>query len=263
MTLSAAQLVRVVSVLTGRELLRFLRQPSRVAAAVLTPIFLLVLLGSGLAGSFAPPGAGATPPDAFAYARFLFPGMLSLTVVFASIFAALSLIDDRHSGFLQSVLVAPVPTPAVALAKLLGGALVAAAQALLILPFAYALGLAPGPGGLALAALVLLAIALGMNGLGLALAWRVDSVQGFHGIMNLVIMPMWLLSGAFFPAAQAAPWLSTLMLFNPLTWATSSLRIALAPQAAEPWPGALLISLTIAAAGAGVALALLTIRRRV
>lgn len=243
--------------LTRRELVRFIRQPSRVVAALGTPLLVWVFFGSGYAGSFARPGGGGA-----SYSGYLLPGMVSLSVLFSSIFAAISLIEDRHEGFLQSVLVSPAPRWAVIGAKVAGGTILAAGQGAILLLLAPVLGLGGGVIGLVLALLALVAISVAINGLGLAAAWRIDSTQGFHGVMNLVLMPMWLLSGALFPAAGASVWLRAVMYLNPLYWPTAGLRAALSPQLPhEPLGWAGIWGLTLLVAAAGFVLAWLTVGR--
>ncbi|VAX42831.1 hypothetical protein MNBD_PLANCTO03-289 [hydrothermal vent metagenome] len=222
-------------VLTRRELVRITRQPSRLIASIATPLIIWLLLGSGFADSFRPPTA--TTPDTaetLGYGAYLLPGMLTMTVLFSSIFGAMSLIEDRHEGFLQSVLVSPAPRWSIAASKLLGSALIATAQAMLILPAAFLLGNAVGPGGLVLASFGLLCTALGIAGIGLAAAWWVDSSQGFHGVMNLVLLPMWLLSGSVFPLEGASGWMRAIMMANPVTWCTKALHASLGTGGGEP-----------------------------
>jgi ABC-2 type transport system permease protein len=245
-----------LAALTMRELIRFTRQPSRVFAAIATPLLLWVFFGSGFAHSFSQNGTGA------GYTAFLIPGMASLTVMFSSIFAAISLIEDRNAGFLQSVLVSPAPRWAVVGAKIAGGTIVATLQGVLLLLLAPILGLRPGIDGFLLAALALVAISVGINGLGLAAAWRIDSTQGFHGVMNLVLMPMWLLSGSIFPISGAAGWLKVVMMVNPLYWPTAALRVALSGGTnAEPFSIGLLWGMTIVVGAAGFVLAWMVVGR--
>ncbi|HYE02820.1 MAG TPA: ABC transporter permease [Phycisphaerales bacterium] len=242
----------------ARELIRFGRQPSRVIAALGTPVLVWLVLASGFAA--APPGAGADAARTGPYAAYLLPGMAVMVVLFSSIFAAISLIEDRNAGFLQSVLVSPAPSWAIALGKVGAASLLALAQALPILLAAPLTGVALTPGGFAGAVAALGCVAAAISGIGLAAAWHVGSVQGFHGVMNLVLMPMWLLSGAFFPVEGAAGWLRFLMRLNPLTWPSEALRRALLGEAGLPagpaWAG------SIACAVGGLALPVLVIRRR-
>ncbi len=237
--------------LTRRELVRFIRQPTRVAATLGTAALLWVFLASGFARA---PGQGP------AYGVFLVPGMISLTVVFSAMFAALSLIEDRNEGFLQAVLVSPTPRWALAGSKVAGSSLIAAAQGAVLLPGALVVGSPAGPGGYALALLGVALTAVAISALGLAAAWRVNSVQGFHGVMNLVLMPMWLLSGAFIPIEGASGWLRVVMLANPLTWLSASVRAALG-AGSLPGPLPLVWLVSFALAGVSVALAARTLGR--
>lgn len=251
--------VGAFTALLRREVVRFVRQPSRVVGAVGTAVLIWIVLGSGFAGSFsaaAPQGGGT-----LAYSAYLVPGMASMVVLFTSIVAAISLIDDRHAGFLQSVLVSPTPTWAVVGSKVAGCAILAVGQGCLVLLASPLAGVPLTPLGFVLSVAALACIALGVGGIGLALAWKIDSVQGFHGVMNLVLMPMWLLSGAFFPVASAAGWMRWVMLMNPMTWATEALRGALLHEGSgalgvgPAWIGAL------AFAAIGVGLPWTVIRR--
>jgi ABC-2 type transport system permease protein len=243
-----------LATLTRRELLRFARQPSRIVAAVGTPVLVWLLLAGGLAGS--------VRGDDASYAEYLIPGMAAMVVLFSSIFAAMSLIDDRHAGFLQSVLVSAAPRWSIVAAKTIGGSAVAWLQAALLLLAAPLLGLRPGPAGVALGLLALAAIAIGLVGFSLAAAWYVDSSQGFHGVMNLVLMPLWVLSGAFFPVEGAAGWMRVVVLANPLTWPMAAVRGAISGETGVGAPGWLVWVLTGAFAAAGFALAWATVGRR-
>jgi daunorubicin resistance ABC transporter membrane protein len=205
-----------------REMTLFLRQPARIAAALGTPALLWLFMGSGFAESFRPQSLGTE-----SYASFLLPGMLCLVAVFASIFSSISIIEDRNAGWLQAVLASPAPRSAVASGKALGGATIAWLQAAVLLPVAPWLAPVPGPASILLAAALLAVTCVALSAMGLALAWRCETTAGFHGVMNLVFMPMWLLSGAFFPADSASPWLAAIMRANPLTWCTSAVRDAM------------------------------------
>jgi ABC-2 type transport system permease protein len=230
--------------LAKRELVRFARQRSRVVGAVAPPLLMWVVVGSGLGGSFRPAGAG--PAGAAASLAYFFPGTVVLVVLFAAIFSTISVIEDRKEGFLQGVLVSPVPPFAVAFGKIAGGTLLGLLQGgslLLLIPL---LGLPVDALALATAGAVLLGLAFALTSLGFLIAWSLDSTQGFHAIMNLFLIPMWLLSGAFFPASGAPPWLRALMAANPLTYGVAALRRALGGGAPD-LPGAGL-SLAVTAA---------------
>jgi ABC-2 type transport system permease protein len=192
------------------------------------------------------------------YGAYLLPGMLTMTVLFSSIFGAMSLIQDRHEGFLQSVLVSPTPRWAIAASKLLGSSIIATLQALCLLPAAFLLGDGIGLPGAGLAAVALLCTAIGIAGLGLACAWWVDSTQGFHGVMNLILLPMWLLSGSVFPLAGASGWMKLIMMANPVTWCTTVLHNALGHDAGDP---VIAWAVTIGFACFGIALGWTTLGR--
>ena len=212
--------------LAQRELVRFYRQRSRVIGALAPPILFWGLIGAGLGGSFHAGGAamGAAPAVGENSLQYLFPGTVMLIVLFTSIFSTISLIEDRREGFLQAVLVAPVPRLGIVLGKLLGGATLGWLQGVMFLALAPTVGATATPGSLAWLLGFLWLSALGLTGLGFVFAWQIDSVQGFHAIMNLVLMPLWLLSGALFPATGAPTWLQWTMRLNPVTYGVEALR---------------------------------------
>lgn len=216
--------------LCWREIVRFYRQPSRVAGALGTPVIFWLLIGSGIGTSFQDPGN----PSAAGYLEYFFPGTLLLIVLFTSVFCMMSMIEDRREGFLQSVLVAPTPRASLVLGKVLGGTFLGVAQGLIFVLMSPAAGIPLRLGQVLLVIFILFLIALAVAGLGFAAAWAVDSVQGFHGVVNLVLLPLWVLSGAMFPSAGASPWVRVLMKANPLSYAMAGLRRALASSAPDP-----------------------------
>jgi ABC-2 type transport system permease protein len=233
--------VRAAYALAWREVARFVRQPSRIVGAFAPPLLAWLLLGAGFGSSFRVPGAEGT-----SYVAWFFPGTVVLVVLFAAIFSTISVIEDRREGFLQAVVVSPVSPFAVAAGKIAGGTLLALAQGGALLLLAPLLGYAPSAAALAPALLVLAFVALALTGLGLAIAWMLDSTQGFHAIMNLFLIPMWFLSGSFFPAEGAPPWLRAAMAVNPLTYGVAALRRALDPAAAGLPSATLSLAVTLA-----------------
>ncbi|MBI4462508.1 MAG: ABC transporter permease [Acidobacteria bacterium] len=209
--------------LCWRELIRFYRQRSRVVGALGTPVVFWLLLGSGIGTSFRDPAA----PPRTGYLEYFFPGTLLLILLFTSIFCLMSTIEDRREGFLQSVLVAPTPRASLVLGKVLGGTALAVAQALVFALLAPTVGIRLGLAQVVLLVGVLVLVALAVTSLGFLVAWRLDSVQGFHGVVNLFLIPMWVLSGALFPASGASSWVRWIMELNPLTYAMAALRHAL------------------------------------
>ena len=212
-----------------REIVRFLRQRNRVLGALLQPALFWVFFGAGFRDAFRI-GAADGPGGSQGFLEFLFPGTVVLVLLFTAIFSTFSLIQDRNEGFLQSVLVAPVSRAGLVIGKAAGGTTLAVAQGLLFLLLAPLAGVPLSVATFAAAAGVLLLVGFGLTALGLACGWSTDSVQGFHAIMMLVLMPLWLLSGAFFPLDGGPAWLGWLMRANPLTYGVAALRHALYPD---------------------------------
>jgi ABC-2 type transport system permease protein len=216
--------------LARREWIRFFRQRNRVTAAILQPLVFWLLFGTGLKGSFESAGQ-------LDFLQFFLPGTVCLIVLFTAIFSTISVIEDRREGFMQSVLVAPVGRWPVLAGKLMGGTAIAWVQAVLFLVLAFVLGTAAVHWTLLPLLALLLVIALAMCSLGMIVAWPMDSTQGFHAVMMLGLMPMWLLSGSFFPippldnTASGGQWLlGGIMRANPLSYAMVEMRRLLYPQ---------------------------------
>jgi ABC-2 type transport system permease protein len=211
------------SALWYREIVRFGRQPARVLGAVGMPLLFWALIGSGLSSSFRLPGG----PEDLDYLEYFFPGTIVMLILFAAIFSTFSVIEDRNEGFLQGVLVAPVSRSALVAGKVFGGASLAWVQGMLFLMLAPVAGIHIDlRAGLEVATVVAL-LAVCLTAFGFAFAWPMNSTQGFHAVMNLILMPMWFLSGAIFPLSGAPGWLGWVMRLNPLTYGTAALRRAL------------------------------------
>lgn len=216
--------------LAKREWVRFFRQRNRVTAAIAQPLLFWLLFGTGLSGAFQSAGE-------LNFLQFFLPGTLALIVLFTAIFSTISVIEDRREGFMQAVLVAPVGRWPVLVGKVLGGAAIAWVQAIFFLMLVWVVGTA-APGVAVLPLLGLLAlVALAMCGLGMIVAWPMESTQGFHAIMMLGLMPMWLLSGTFFPIpalgadASIGQWiLGAIMRANPLSYSMVEMRRLLFPE---------------------------------
>ena len=247
-----------ITALLRREIVRFLRERNRVFGALAQPLMFWAFFGAGLQASFRPPTGGGTIP----YAEYFFPGTVVLILLFTAIFSTISLIEDRREGFLQGVLVAPIPRSSLVLGKVLGGTALATGQGALVLLLAPLAGMPFAAAALPGALLVLLAVAFGLTALSFCIAWRMESTQGFHAVMTVLLMPLWLLSGAFFPAEGAPAWLRWLMACDPLTYGVAALRWALyggAPPATAGLPApatSIAVTLLFAAACIGGALLL-------
>jgi ABC-2 type transport system permease protein len=220
-----------------REIVRFYRQKARIVGVLASPLLFWVVIGSGFGTSF----RSGQAQNQQHYMDYFYPGALIMIVLFTSIFAMMSLIEDRKEGFLLSVLVAPVPRSAIVLGKVLGGTTLAAAQGMIFLIFAPFAGVHLDPLQIILVALVVFLVSFALTALGFAIAWPMDSTQAFHGIINLFLIPLWLLSGALFPMAGASGWIRALMYMNPLTYGVEALRTLLYPgmEATFPLPSAI------------------------
>lgn len=210
---------QAAATLCRREWVRFVRQRNRVFGAIGQPLIFWLLLGAGFESSFQ---VGSSSTGGLSFFEYFFPGTLVLILLFTAIFATISVIEDRREGFLQSVLVAPIPRWSMVLGKLLGGTLIAVAQGTLFVLLGYTLHLHLGPVALGAVVAWMFFVALALTALGFVLAWRMDSTQGFHAVMMVLLMPMWLLSGAVFPAEHG--FMRLLVLCNPLTYGVAGLR---------------------------------------
>jgi daunorubicin resistance ABC transporter membrane protein len=214
--------VATIGVLVSRDLRRFFRQLSRVVGALVQPLIFWLVIGSGMAGSFRMPGA-----EGVGYVQYFYPGIVMLVVLFTSIFTTMSVIEDRHKGFLQAVLVAPASRAALVLGKTLGGVAIALMQAAIFLALAPLAGFDVRAIEWPQLALLLVLIGVGLSSMGFAIAWWLDSTQGYHVVMSVLLIPLWILSGAMFPMTSGPKWIVLLGRANPLAYAVAGVRRAL------------------------------------
>ena len=218
-----------------RELVRFWRQKSRLLGVIASPLVIWLLIGYG----------------SNTLARF-FTGALVMTVMFSAIFSTISIIEDRREGFLLSMMVSPAPRTSLVLGKILGAATLAWIQGLIFLAFAPLAGIAIGWDELLAVAGAIFLVSFTLTGMGFVIAWKMESTAGFHAIMNLLLMPMWMVSGALFPVSEAHGLVKAIMWANPLTYSLSLLNHTLAfPNVTPGAPASLLVT-----AAFGVALLL-------
>ena len=208
-----------------RELVRFYRQRARVVGVIASPLLFWVVIGSGFGSSFRSGDAAGQQH----YLDYFYPGALIMIVLFTSIFTMMSVIEDRKEGFLLSVLVAPVPRAAIVLGKVLGGTTLSAIQGLIFLAFAPLVGVHLTLASFLLVVLTVFLVSFALTALGFTIAWSMDSNQAFHAIINLFLIPLWLLSGSMFPLAGASGWIRFLIRINPLTYGVEALRDILYP----------------------------------
>lgn len=214
--------VDTISVLWRRDLMRFWRQPSRLVGALGQPVIFWAVIGGGFAPSFRLAGGG----EQVDYLSYFYPGVVLMVVLFASIFASVSVIEDRSQGFLQAVLAGPGSRLALVLGKCFGSVSVAGIQVLAFLTLAPLAGF-----GLAEVAWLQLFAAvgctsLGLSALGFAVAWGLGSTQAYHAVQMTFLVPAWVVSGAMFPPTTTGA-LATSMWFNPLAYAVAAVRHAM------------------------------------
>jgi ABC-2 type transport system permease protein len=240
--------LELVYALWRRDMVKFLRDRQSIVASMARPFLWLFAMGFGLRGSVTMGGAAGVD-----YVSFLVPGIAIMTVLFASMFAAISIVWDREFGFLKELLVAPVPRSAIVAAKMLAGASMALTEVALMLLIAPLFGARFHVLG-ALAALPVLGVAgMTVNGLGIAIASRMRTLEGFGGIVNFIIQPLFFLSGALYPVDGLPRALAVAVRLNPMSYVVDAVRGVM--LGAHHFPYALDLGVLVATAAVVVALA--------
>ncbi len=230
--------LRGLYIIWYRDLLRWWRDRQRILPSLVQPLLYLFVFGVGLGASLAGPRtAGATASAGalgVSYTTFMYPGVLAMSVLFTSIFSAVSIVWDREFGFLKEIQVAPLSRVSVALGKTLGGSSVAVLQASLLLLVSPLVGVWFTPGTILAALGLLLLLAFTLSAIGVAVASRMKTMEGFQLIMNFVLLPLLFLSGAFFPLANLPLWLAVLTHLDPAAYAVDALRRVVLASAGVP-----------------------------
>lgn len=211
--------MRALLLLTTRELKRFYRQRSRLIGTLATPLIFWGALGGGISAAG---GGGGRFTDS--YLQFFFPGMVLLSTFFAAIFNAMSLISDRNEGFLQGVWCAPVSRTTILLSKCLGAAVVATIQGFFLLMLAPVAGIEINLLSVLASLVLLFWAAASISTLSIFFAWLLNSTEGFHSIMNIVILPMWFLSGGVFPIPEEKNIFYWIIKINPMSYAVNAIQ---------------------------------------
>jgi len=210
--------VRAIEIVWRRELIRFFRSRARAITSLIQPIVFLFILGTGLSPLVSSASRGIN------FRTFMFPGVLTMTVLFTSIFSAVSIVWDREFGFLREMMVAPVRRGAVIFGKALGGATVATLQGVIMLALAGLVHLPYSPLMLITLIAEMALIALVLTSFGAMIASRMQQVESFQVVMQLFVMPLFFLSGAVFPLTSLPGWLTVLTKVDPLTYAVDAMR---------------------------------------
>jgi ABC-2 type transport system permease protein len=211
-------MLEVIYALWRRDMVKFLRDRRNLITSMTRPFLWLLAFGFGLRGSVRLPGMGGD------FVSFLVPGIAAMTVLFSSMFAAISIVWEREFGFLKELLVAPVPRYAIVAAKLLSASTTALIEAMLMLALSPLIGARFSVAG-AVASLPLLAVfGMAVNGLGITVAARMKSFEGFGSVVNFVIQPIFFLSGALYPITGLPRGLRAAVLVNPMSYVVDAVR---------------------------------------
>ena len=204
-----------------RSVKRYLRSKSRIIGSLGMPLFFLVIVGFGLNSSL-------TFQGGFNYVGYVIPGIISMSVLFTSMFSGIQIIWDKQFGFLKETLVAPVSRIEIMLGQTLGGATTSLVQGLIILFFSLFIGHdLPTLSGFLIALLFMVIIGLSFTAFGIAIASRMEDMHGFQLIMNFIIFPIFGLSGALFPLTNLPNWLRVMTHIDPLTYGVEGVRYGL------------------------------------
>jgi ABC-2 type transport system permease protein len=213
--------LRAVSIVWRRELIRFRTDRLRAVTALIQPILFLFVLGTGLSSL-----AGGSMPPGVSFKTFIYPGVLAMSVLFTAIFSAASIVWDREFGFLREILVAPVSRASIVIGKCLGGATIATFQGIVFLILA---GFADVPYNPVLIVTLigeLLLLSFTLTAFGVMMAARIKQFQAFMALTQMLVMPLFFLSGALYPLTGLPAWLSVLTRIDPLTYVVGPMRHA-------------------------------------
>jgi ABC-2 type transport system permease protein len=210
--------LRAMKIVWRRELIRFRNDRIRIVTALIQPLLFLFVLGSGLQQ------LSAASTEGVDLKTFIYPGILCIAVMFTAMFSAASIVWDREFGFLREMMVAPIRRSSIIIGKCLGGATVASFQGVILLCLAWAVDV-PYSVTLVLGVLALqLLLAFSITAFGVMVAVRIKQMQAFMGVMQMIVMPMFFISGALFPVAGLPAWLAFLNRIDPLTYAVDPMR---------------------------------------
>lgn len=216
--------MEVMYALWLRQVRRYLRSGSRIIGTLGQPLLLMLALGYGIGAIYQKAGAGN-------YLEFLVPGIITQTVLLSSIFWGIIILMDKRFGFLSELLVAPVPRTRILIGSALGGATISIFQGMLVFVIALALGFRPENWALVPVALVVLTcMSLALTSFGAAIAASVEDFQGFQGINNLLVMPLFFLSSALYPLDSVPTFLKVISISNPISYMVDILRALLTGQ---------------------------------
>jgi ABC-2 type transport system permease protein len=215
---SARGELRAIKIVWEREIVRFASDRLRMITSLIQPVLFLFVLGTGLS-RLANAGTGGLD-----LRTFLYPGILAMAVLFTAMFSAASIVWDREFGFLREMLVAPIRRSSIVIGKCLGGATVATFQGVLVMCLAGLVGVPYAPSLIVEVFFLQMLLAYTLTAFGVMVAARIKQIQSFMALTQMLVMPLFFLSGAMFPVSGLPTWLSVLNRFDPLTYAVDPMR---------------------------------------
>ncbi|HXY61636.1 MAG TPA: ABC transporter permease, partial [Nitrospirota bacterium] len=218
---------RPIYVICLREFKKFFREKSRLLGTLARPVLWLFVVGNGMS-------ALIRPQVGFSYLQFIFPGMIGMTILFASIFSSISIVWDREFGFMKEMLVAPISRLSIVIGKALSGTAISVAQAVIILVLIPFLGISLTSTQFAEVVAVSVLVSFCITSIGILIAARLTSFDGFNIIMNFLVMPMFFLSGAMYPVSSMPHALRQLTHINPLTYGIDAFKHVLLRNSIPP-----------------------------
>jgi ABC-2 type transport system permease protein len=210
--------LRAVKIVWKRELIRYRGDRMRIVTALVQPLLFLFVLGSGLQQLSSASTHGVD------LKTFIYPGVLCIAVMFTAMLSAASIVWDREFGFLREMMVAPVRRSSIVIGKCLGGATVASFQGVILIVLAGAVGVPYDPVLLLGIFGLQLLLAFSITAFGVMVAARIKQMQSFMGVMQMIVTPMFFISGALFPVVALPAWLAVLNRLDPLTYAVDPMR---------------------------------------
>ena len=214
-------MLRTIYIVWWRDIIRFWRDRARLVASFAQPLLYLVIFGSGLSSAL---GGGFAAAGGVSYTQFIYPGVISMSVLFSAIFGGMSIVWDREFGFMKELLVAPIERTAVAIGKTLGSATQSLVQAVILLLLAPFVGVTFTVTSFLELLGLMIVLAFGLSAFGVAIASRMKSMQGFQVVMNFLMMPMFFLSGALFPLVGLPLWMTVLTRLDPASYGIDPIR---------------------------------------
>ena len=251
--------LRPIYVICVREFIKFFREKSRLLGTLARPVLWLFVVGNGMS-------ALVSPHMGFSYLQFIFPGMIGMTILFASIFSSISIVWDREFGFMKEMLVAPISRLSIVVGKAISGTAISVAQAIIILVLIPFLGIGLSVLQFIQVTAVAVLVSFCITSIGILIAARLTSFDGFNIIMNFLVMPMFFLSGAMYPVSSMPDVLRHLTHLNPLTYGIDAFKHVLLQNAAPPlgpeFPIVLDIVIIIGVSATMLTLAAFSFRRK-